>query len=79
MHVHLVIYHTHKLLENVFVDTSFGSKIDLSLGQHKRTEKIEIRHIIRMEISSYTLTDTVSFANTRTVPVAYYIHISTAF
>ena len=51
--------------------TNFDSKTDLSLGQHKRTDKkIEIRHIIRMVISPYTLTDTAPFANTRTMPHA---------
>jgi hypothetical protein len=31
-----------------------------------------------MDISSYTLTNTVSIANTKEVPVAYYTRISTA-
>jgi len=65
MHVHLIIYHTHKLLENVFLSTSFGSKVDLSSAQHKRTKKeIEVRRTIGMEISPCRLTDTVPVANT---------------
>jgi hypothetical protein len=45
----------HKLLVNVSLVTSFGSKTEPSSGHDTRTEKIESPHIIMMAISPLTL------------------------
>jgi len=49
----------NKPLVNVSLETSFGSKFEPSSNHYVGTDKIETLCIIRMEISSFTLNDTL--------------------
>ena len=65
MFVYSVIIHAQPATCNVFLATSFDSKIQPSSGHHTRTKETENLCIITMETSSFTLKDIVKIYTKR--------------